>query len=181
MEEFYDISFQYLRNNKKRLNQPSTTTNKTKEVREKDMKFYKKRILHMTNNLISNIKDSGSKEPNDINCTEIQESFQSYIFNTIQYFKRIDRNEIIQNEINGVVDGGNNTNEPENQPTEKIQEEDDTNFLHQIHNLSKKILQNDRIPTLDKFVKIKKKRYRRNSRNICVNSSSENKISFERF
>jgi hypothetical protein len=148
--KFYDISFQYLRNNKKRLNQPIQTNTTTKEVREKDKKFYKKRILHLTNNLIS-----GIKEPDD----DINIIFEIYLHKVIQYFKMIDRNEIIQNEINGVVgdygDIEKNGIEEQEQTNEK--DKDDADFLHQNHNSSKKILQNDRIPTLDKFVKIKKR------------------------
>ena len=80
--KFYDISFQYLRNNKKRLNQPIQTNTTTKEVREKDKKFYKKRILHLTNNLIS-----GIKEPDD----DINIIFGPVVYACLKYLSSEER------------------------------------------------------------------------------------------
>jgi hypothetical protein len=66
---------------------------KQKIVNKKDKKFYRKRILNLTRELLLK-KDDDYSEINP----DIKFSFDNYIKTCIQYFKIIDNNDIIQEE-----------------------------------------------------------------------------------
>jgi hypothetical protein len=75
---------------------------KQKIVNKKDKKFYRKRILNLTRELLLK-KDDDYSEINP----DIKFSFDNYIKTCIQYFKIIDNNDILQaeyKEINAEFD-----------------------------------------------------------------------------
>ena len=63
----------------------------SKNVNKKDKKFYRKRILNLTRELLLK-KDDNYNEINP----DIKFSFDNYVKTCIQYFKIIDNNDIIQ-------------------------------------------------------------------------------------
>jgi hypothetical protein len=63
----------------------------TKNINKKDKKFYRKRILNLTRELLLK-KDDNYNEINP----DIKFSFDNYVKTCIQYFKIIDNNDIIQ-------------------------------------------------------------------------------------
>jgi len=65
----------------------------TKIVNKKDKKFYRKRILNLTRELLLK-KDDNYNEINP----DIKFTFDNYVKTCIQYFKIIDNNDIIQEE-----------------------------------------------------------------------------------
>lgn len=88
---FYDITIDYLKNNKFLENKIKKIN---KSVSKKEKKFYKKRIISITNELLKDdYNDYDDKFP------EIKLSFNNYIKVLISYFKLIDKNELIQNEF----------------------------------------------------------------------------------
>jgi hypothetical protein len=70
-----------------------TIMKKQKNVNKKDKKFYRKRILNLTRELLLK-KDDDYIEVNP----DIKQCFDNYIKTCIHYFKIIDNNDIIQEE-----------------------------------------------------------------------------------
>ena len=83
---FYDI--EYLMNIKK----STDNKNKVDKISKKNKKFYRKRINSITNELILDNFKEIDKYP------EINSSFSNYIGILINYFKLLDKNELLQNE-----------------------------------------------------------------------------------
>lgn len=71
-------------------------------VNKRDKKFYKKRILNVTRDLFLN--DDVTVSP------DVKESYNNYIKHCIEYFKMLDKSDIIQNEHNDkiIVENVNN-------------------------------------------------------------------------
>ena len=115
----------------------------TKNINKKDKKFYRKRILNLTRELLLK-KDDNYNEINP----DIKFSFDNYVKTCIQYFKIIDNNDIIQEqykdydaELEIEVDLNANSNNNNNNNYDK---EKDKLFMRSI-----------KMPNgLEKFVKI---------------------------
>lgn len=61
-------------------------------INKRDKKFYKKRILNVTRDLFLN---------DEINVSpDVKESYNNYIKHCIEYFKMLDKSDIIQNDYN---------------------------------------------------------------------------------
>jgi hypothetical protein len=73
---------------------------KQKIINKKDKKFYRKRILNLTRELLLK-KDDDYSEINP----DIKYSFDNYIKTCIHYFKIIDNNDIIQEEYKDFTSG----------------------------------------------------------------------------
>ena len=79
------INREYLTNNMDNI-----VRNKCVIVKKKDKKFYRKRILALTKNLLSN-------DESDV-PSEIERYFKEYIGSCIDYFKTVDNNDLRQDE-----------------------------------------------------------------------------------
>lgn len=79
------INREYLTNNMDNI-----VRNKCVIVKKKDKKFYRKRILALTKNLLSN-------DESDV-PSEIERYFKEYIGSCIDYFKNVDNNDLRQDE-----------------------------------------------------------------------------------
>lgn len=79
------INREYLTNNMDNI-----VRNKCVIVKKKDKKFYRKRILALTKNLLSN-------DETDV-PSEIERYFKEYIGSCIDYFKTVDNNDLRQDE-----------------------------------------------------------------------------------
>ena len=79
------INREYLTNN-----MDNVIRNKCVIVKKKDKKFYRKRILALTKNLLSN-------DESDV-PSEIERYFKEYIGSCIDYFKTVDNNDLRQDE-----------------------------------------------------------------------------------
>jgi len=110
---------------------------KPKIVNKQDKKFYRRRILNLTKELLLK-KDDNYNEINP----DIKFSFDNYIKTCVQYFKIIDNNDIIQEEykdFNAEIENNFELNENDNYDNEK-----DKLFMRSV-----------KIPNgLEKFVKI---------------------------
>jgi hypothetical protein len=73
-------------------------TNNKYEINEKDKKFYKKRIYLLFKNLLNNEIDK-----DDIFFSEINKTFEYFVYSSIRYFKSIDKNDILQEEYIDLV------------------------------------------------------------------------------
>jgi hypothetical protein len=71
-------------------------------INKKDKKFYRKRVLNLTRELLLK-KDTSYNEINP----DIKNSFDNFVKTCIHYFKIIDKNDIIQEEYNHFDDGDN--------------------------------------------------------------------------
>jgi len=74
-------------------------------INKKDKKFYRKRVLNLTRELLLK-KDTSYNEINP----DIKNSFDNFVKTCIHYFKIIDKNDIIQEEYNHFDDDGDNEN-----------------------------------------------------------------------
>ena len=79
------INREYLTNNMDNI-----VRNKCVIVKKKDKKFYRKRILALTKNLLSNDETDFP--------SEIERYFKEYIGSCIDYFKTVDNNDLRQDE-----------------------------------------------------------------------------------
>lgn len=113
------------------------------KVSKKDKKFYRKRILNLTRELLLK-KES---EYNEIN-PDIKNGFDVFVKTCIQYFKVIDKNDIIQEDYTIFDEEGIHINE--------CILETDTNMNDSNENDNKLFMRTIKAKSnLDKFVKIK--------------------------
>jgi hypothetical protein len=125
----------------------------TKKENVKDIKFYRKRIYYLTKELLL------SKEQASPLLPEVKNAFDNYIKTCINYFKIIDRNDIIQEDFKDILDG----------EIDVINEMDEINEIEEIEEINKNIIINTpKSPdnffmrqvkiknSLDDFVKVKK-------------------------
>lgn len=122
-------------------------------INKRDKKFYKKRILNVTRDLFLN--DEVDVSP------DVKESYNNYIKHCIEYFKMIDKSDIIQNEYNEASNESNKLileNENENEDNDNIKMDIvDSSIIQNTkqYDNANNILFNktNKINTLDNFVK----------------------------
>jgi hypothetical protein len=134
-------SLDYLINTKQyKIQFISSTENAiNKKINRKDKKFYRKRILSLTKDLLS-------KEESDIVVLpDIKYAFDNLVKTCIHYFKILDRNDIIQEDYNGFDE--EIKEEKELSETEHFLKEENEKLLMRSVKLSKY--------SLDNFIKIK--------------------------
>ena len=68
----------------------------TKSTNRQDKKFYKKRIVDLTRDLLSK---PSVHEPEIL--ADVKYAFDNYVRNCVHYFKSLDNNDILQEEYNG--------------------------------------------------------------------------------
>lgn len=120
-------------------------------INKRDKKFYKKRILNVTRDLFLN--DEVDVSP------DVKESYNNYIKHCIEYFKMIDKSDIIQNEYNEASSESNKLIlENENEDNDNIKMDIvDSSIIQNTkqYDNANNILFNktNKINTLDNFVK----------------------------
>ena len=110
---------------------------KSKQINHEERRFYRKRIYNLFKDMIT------GKQPNDL-LLDVKYSYDNYINATINYFKTIDSNDIIQAEHNGDNIMETDEHDIETQKEESHMEEADAILMRSV-----KI----EVPTLDKYVK----------------------------
>lgn len=83
------VTLDYLTNNKKTLEDK-----KHKNASRKDKKFYRKRILSLTRDMLI------FKEEEEIILPDIKNAFEHYVKTCVEYFKILDESDIIQDDYN---------------------------------------------------------------------------------
>ena len=78
-------------------------------VNKKEKKFYRKRVLNLTRELLLKKQD----DYNEIN-PDIKNSFDNFVKTCIHYFKTIDRNDIIQEDFKNFEDDGDGCSDATN-------------------------------------------------------------------
>ena len=84
------VTLEYLMNPQHYGKYVNDKTDENKQNREEDKKFYKKRIISLTKEMLKN------KFPND----ELKKRLEDYLDSLIEYFKMIDKKDIIQADYN---------------------------------------------------------------------------------
>jgi hypothetical protein len=115
------------------------TNEKNKKIHRKDKKFYRKRILNLSKDLLY-------KEEDEIIAShDIKSSFDNYVKTCVHYFKMLDRNDIIQKDYTNFEE--EIKEEKELSETDKfLKEENEKLLMRKIKISSNK---------LDNFIKIK--------------------------
>jgi len=132
------VSLDYLINTKQYKIQLTNTLNK--KINRKDKKFYRRRILSLTKDLLS-------KEESEIVVSpDIKYAFDNLVKTCIHYFKILDRNDIIQEDYNK-FDDKIKENIEINDESSKILKEENEKLLMRSVKMSN--------PSLDNFIKIK--------------------------
>ena len=78
------------------MNKSNNSSTSTSNSNRKDKKFYKKRIYDLTKQLINNEKPEGV-------YSGIIDTFELYTKICIEYFKTLDKTDIIQKDYNGLI------------------------------------------------------------------------------
>ena len=95
-----EITLEYLMNKdqyaKYIMNKSNNSSTSTSNSNRKDKKFYKKRIYDLTKQLINNEKPEGI-------YSGIIDTFELYTKICIEYFKTLDKTDIIQKDYNGLI------------------------------------------------------------------------------
>jgi hypothetical protein len=113
-----------------------------KKINKKDKKFYRRRILSLTKDLLYKEESEIIVSP-DIKC-----AFDNLVKTCIHYFKILDRNDIIQEDYNGFDEEIKEENDKkELSETEKFLKEENEKLLMRSVKMSSR--------PLDNFVKIK--------------------------
>ena len=115
------------------------TNEENKKINRKDKKFYRRRILNLTKELLYK-DDSEIVVTPDIKC-----AFDNLVKICINYFKILDRNDIIQEDYDGFDEEINKENELSE--TEKFLKEENEKLLMRSVKMTNH--------SLDKFIKIK--------------------------
>jgi hypothetical protein len=134
-------SLDYLINTKQYKNHLISFTENTlnKKINKKDKRFYRRRILNLTKELLS-------KEESEIFISpDIKYAFDNLVKTCVHYFKILDRNDIIQEDYNDLDD--EIKEEKEISETEQILKEENEKLLMRSVKLSNH--------SLDNFIKIK--------------------------
>lgn len=120
-------------------------------INKRDKKFYKKRILNVTRDLFLN--DEVDVSP------DVKEAYNNYIKHCIEYFKMLDKSDIIQNEYNEASSESNKLileNEDEDNDNIKMDIVESTIIqnTNQYDNANNILFnKTNKINTLDNFVK----------------------------
>ena len=110
-----------------------------KQINKEDLKFYRKRILNLFKDIISN-NFSGDLSP------DVKYAYDSFIKTSIDYFKVVDNNDLLQEEYKNIKfdeEQLNNLTEENTINSKSCSEAD---------NLMMRLVKMD-LPTLDKYVK----------------------------
>ena len=145
------VSLDFLINKKQYKNHSISFTENTinKKINKKDKKFYRRRILSLTKDLLSKETEAsasasagaGTQIPPDIKYM-----FDNFIKACVHYFKILDRNDIIQEDYNEFEDKIKENNEI-NDESHKILKEENEKLLMRSVKMSNN--------SLDNFIKIK--------------------------
>ena len=147
------VSLDFLINTKQYKNHSTSFTENTinKKISKKDKKFYRRRILSLTKDLLSKETEFVETESGPIIPPDIKYMFDNFIKGCVHYFKILDRNDIIQKDYNEFDD--------------KIKENDENDENDEINDESHIFLkeENEKLlmrsvkmvnPSLDNFIKI---------------------------
>jgi len=134
-----ESTMNYLLNNNKYKKYLEKTAVAVKRDIKRDKKFYRRRIYDLTKQLLSN--ESPDRLTNDVKF-----AFDNYVLSCVNYFKNVDKTDIIQEDYADLEIDNNNEIDIDNMMIENI---DDAN---QIMMRSIKI---QNAPTLDNFVIVK--------------------------
>jgi len=153
-EYLNNITLKYLTNvdyqtDSKETNNDAGKTNKSKNsgYRQKDKKFYKKRILNIIKTLLNDLEDSDNSDKNNYShFPDIKKSFDVFIKTTIDYFKSKDKCDIIQSDYNNLDIGNISTNSVESKSHNVTNNNNEINSL-----MMRKIMKKKN--SIDSFVK----------------------------
>jgi hypothetical protein len=135
------VSLDYLINTKQYKNHLINTLNKN--ISRKDKKFYRRRILNLTKELLS--KEETKEESEIVISPDIKYAFDNFIKTCIHYFKVLDKNDIIQEDYNDFDDEIKEYTEINDETIKVLKEENEKLLMRSI-----KIAN----PSLDNFIKI---------------------------
>lgn len=138
------VSLDFLINKKQYKTHSTSFTENTinKKINKKDKKFYRRRILSLTKDLLS--KETEVEAEAEI-PPDIKYIFDNFIKACVHYFKILDRNDIIQEDYNEFKDKIKENNET-NDESHKILKEENEKLLMRSVKMSN--------PSLDNFIKI---------------------------
>lgn len=125
-----------------------------KYANKKDKKFYRKRILNLTKDLLL-FQDI--KEPL---FPDVKKAFELYIKTCVEYFQTLDKTDIIQEEYNELEDINNTnmnmneeSNKEKNNSEENNKEEGKNDVNSSMNKADHLIMRSIKINPLDKYVK----------------------------
>jgi hypothetical protein len=122
-----EVTLEYLMNKDQYAKYKGQSTTKSKQANKKDKKFYRKRIFEITKQLLNN-------EPCDHIFPDIVHGFDSYVKMCIDYFKMLDRRDILQEEHDALtLDKNNESSGGEQTGQNEIQNEVNKLMMRTFH------------------------------------------------
>jgi len=118
----------------------------TKIYRQKDKKFYKKRISNIIKLLLNDGVEDDTNQPNYPLFPDIKKTFDIFIRTCIDYLKSQDKCDIIQNDYNNFTNVTNSDDKVTSEPTNNITNNNEMNALMMRTIIKKK-------NSIDSFVK----------------------------
>jgi hypothetical protein len=144
-DEFLNqVSLDFLINKKQYKNHSISFTENTinKKINKKDKKFYRRRILSLTKDLLSKETEASAEA---VIPPDIKYMFDNFIKACVHYFKILDRNDIIQEDYNEFKDKIKENNEINDESYKILKEENEKLLMRSVKMVS---------PSLDNFIKI---------------------------
>lgn len=138
-----DITLKYFTNKEFASKTHKHLETKTPNIKSKDKKFYRKRVLALTKYLLYDTVSEEVDMDLDNLPSDIPILFSSYLKKSIDYFKTQDRADILQQEYSGVINKESEYEEINNLDTQET-DEIDSKFLKSV-----RVQQSS---TLDNFV-----------------------------
>ena len=92
-----ELTMRYLCNRSMHNSKPDIEENKHDKNMKKDKKFYRKRIIDMTKKLMNEDITNDKTQCIDMPIS-MRNAFNSYVHNCIDYFKDLDRSDLLQDE-----------------------------------------------------------------------------------
>jgi hypothetical protein len=137
-------------------NKTNNTNNKPKNngfkmYKQKDKKFYKKRISNIVKILLNDIEDTDVDKNSYQLFPDIKKSFDVFIKTSIDYFKSMDKCDIIQSDYNNLDIGNGSTSKLENKNCDITNHNHDDNNNEINSLMMRKIIQKKN--SMDSFVK----------------------------
>lgn len=147
-----ELTMRYLCNRSMHDSKPTIEQNKHDKNIKKDKKFYRKRIIDMTKKLMNEDTTTDETHRMDIPIS-MRNAFNSYVHDCIDYFKDLDRSDLLQNEYCDI-----DTNTKKNSPDVECKSQTYANELFMKNVCAKKSTDLDSFVSREKIQQNSKKK-----------------------
>jgi hypothetical protein len=99
-----ELSLEYLMNKDSYERYRTRTNTSVIAANKKDKKFYRRRISDLTKKLLYPVEEPDKDKPKEYISPDIHHTFDLYVKACIEYFKNLDKSDILQEDYKGLLD-----------------------------------------------------------------------------